>query len=105
MAASTLSGATIFLSYARLNREFANRLVDDLARRGITLWIDTSKLEPGNADWEQAIREAIRDSQALIFVASPDSRRSRYVKGELSIAEMYSRRIFPVWMAGDDLRE
>src|SRR5687767_11359767 len=95
MAPST-PRAQVFMSYARANRPIVEQLLADLTARGIRVWIDRSGLEPGTDDWEQAIRDAIRASWAVLFVASPDSRRSRYVKDELRIANMYKCKVFPV---------
>jgi hypothetical protein len=91
--ADTTAPAQVFMSYARANRPIVEKLYAALTARGIQVWIDRSGLEPGTDDWEQAIRDAIRASWAVLFVASPDSRRSRYVKDELRIANMYKCRI------------
>jgi hypothetical protein len=95
----------VFVSYASANRAIVDRLFHDLTARGINVWIDKSGLEPGTEDWEQALRDAIRNSWAVLFVASPTSRRSRYVKDELRIANMYQCRIYPVWVDGDELMD
>jgi WD40 repeat protein len=103
--ASATGRTQVFMSYARANRAIVERLLADLTAHGIRVWIDRSGLEPGTDDWEQAIRDAIRDSWAVLFVASPDARRSRYVKDELRIANMYKCRVFPVWVAGEEIMD
>ena len=63
-------------------------------------WVD-HKAVPDEED----MREAIRNASAVILVASAHTRRSRSVKQELHIAEMYQRAIYLFWMQGNDLRE
>ncbi|MEP7288798.1 MAG: TIR domain-containing protein [Chloroflexota bacterium] len=95
----------VFISYSRADQAFISRLIDDLQARGVRVWIDQSGLEPGTPDWEDALREAIRASRALLLIASPNSRKSRYVKDEIRIAEMYQRPVYPVWASGEQWME
>jgi WD40 repeat protein len=92
----------VFLCYARADHTFAARLIADMQAGGIACWTDVQGLKPGTADWEQVVRDAIRACQAVLLVASRDSRQSRYVKAELAVAEMYRRPIYPLWAAGDE---
>lgn len=92
----------LFLSYSTKDREFVDILREDLTANNINVWIDKEGLSVGTTNWEQAIRDAIRDAYAVILVATPNSFESRYVQGELEIAQMYSRKVFPVWAYGDD---
>lgn len=97
---STTQEPYVFVSYAHENVPFVQRLMYDLKMRGINAWVDKSGLVAGEPDWESALRVAISGAKAVILIASPDSRASRYVKDELRIAELYKRRIYPVWVAG-----
>ena len=92
----------IFVSYSRTDREFVAQLTEDLQAREINVWIDNQGLMPGTRNWEQALRDAIQGAQVILFIASPSSRRSEYVQGELAIAQMYKRPILPIWAMGDD---
>ena len=94
--------AHIFISYSRENLEIVNRLNTALLNAGLNVWFDQVGLKAGNPDWEQALRDAIESSQALIFMASPTARRSPYVRGELAIAKASQKIIYPVWVAGDE---
>jgi TIR domain len=93
---------TVFLSYARSDAEFATRLKDDLQVAGVIPWIDREGLQLGTADWEESVRQAIRDARAVVFIASPGARTSRYVRDELRIAEMYGRPMYPIWAEGKE---
>jgi cold shock CspA family protein len=93
------SAPRVFISYAREDKAFAEKLCRDLRQAGVKPWLDSVDLLPGQR-WEPAIREAIRDSSYFIAVLSSRSvGKKGYVQKEirqaLSIAEEYSEdRIF-----------
>ncbi len=95
-------GQHIFISYSRQDGEFVSQLIDDLKKADINVWLDTQRLQVGTADWQRAIRTAIRGAYALVLIVSPDSADSRYVQAELDIARMYECPVYPVWAAGKD---
>ncbi|GAB4550513.1 MAG: hypothetical protein OHK0023_16510 [Anaerolineae bacterium] len=95
----------LFISYSREDKEFTLKLIADLRERGVTIWVDEQGLHAGADDWEQAIRDAIRTSRGVVYVASSHARRSRFVKAELEIAEMYAAAVYPIWAEGADWRE
>ncbi len=90
----------VFLSYAHADEEFATRLKTDLGEQSITAWIDKEGIEVGTREWEETIRNAIRDACVVLIVASPAAQRSPYVKAELRLADMYQRPLYPIWAAG-----
>ncbi len=90
----------VFLCYARADNELVTHLKTDLLERRIQVWIDREGLQPGTLDWEEALRTAIRAAQAVLLIASPNARSSRYVRDELRIAELYQRPVYPLWIAG-----
>jgi Novel STAND NTPase 1/TIR domain/Trypsin-like peptidase domain len=90
----------VFLCYARADSELVTRLKTDLLSQGVHVWIDREGLQPGTLDWEEAVRTAIRSARAVLLIASPNARSSRYVRDELRIAEMYRRPVYPLWVAG-----
>lgn len=92
----------IFISFSQDDRAIAEKIVDALRRRDIPVWIDYSKLPPGTPDWEAEIREAIEKSFAVVVLASPQSRASKYVRGELILAESKGRQIYPFWIGGTE---
>ena len=69
----------VYVAYAQGDRGRVERLRGDLQRRGITIWVDQDDLPAGTPSWEQALREAIRGALAVLFIASPRTRSSRYV--------------------------
>ena len=94
--------APLFISYSRRNIDFVNKLRSDLAQRGIPYWIDKEGLSPGTPNWERAIRTAIQQCSAVLWVSSPAAYESEYVYSEIAIAEMYNRKIYPIWADGDN---
>ncbi|HVO42117.1 MAG TPA: TIR domain-containing protein, partial [Aggregatilineales bacterium] len=96
------AGSYLFISYSRANKDLVSRLIADLTAYGQQVWIDKRGLKAGTPNWEQALRSALQSSRAVLLVASPESRRSAYVQDELSIAQMYKRPIYPVWVTGED---
>jgi catechol 2,3-dioxygenase-like lactoylglutathione lyase family enzyme len=85
----------VFVSYARRDRAFVDRLAAALEGRGVELWIDREDLA-GGAAWEASISEAVRSSDAVIAVLSPSAAGSEYVPRELSLADKYDRPVVPV---------
>lgn len=92
----------LFISYSRRNDAAVDRLRRDLQEAGIEVWIDRAGLTPGTFSWEQALRDAIAQADAVLLCASPDSRRSAYVRDEVALAIQASKTIYPAWVAGDD---
>src|SRR6185437_14867874 len=69
----------VYVAYAQDGHAVVDQLRADLQRHGITTWIDDHDLPPGTPNWEQAIRDAIRAAAALLLIASPRTRTSRYI--------------------------
>ncbi len=90
----------IFVSYASADREFVARLIPDLQKADITVWIDQLNLKTGTPDWEQALRSAISQASAVLLIATPQSLKSQPVSAELAIASMYQIPVYPVWAEG-----
>lgn len=93
--------AHVFISYSRQDLDFVGRLARALQVKGINIWIDKLGLQAGTPDWEQTLRDAIGGARAVLLVASESSRRSRYVRDELAIAEMHGTPVYPIWAVGD----
>ncbi len=95
----------VFISYAHADREFVTRLRIDLQEQGIDVWVDKEGIQVGTTDWEESLRRAIQAAHAVLFIASPNARNSRFVKDELRIAEMFQLTIYPLWIAGNHWME
>jgi hypothetical protein len=72
-----------FISYAREDRETAQRLYQDLRASGATPWIDVEDIL-GGQEWKQEITRAIADSSHFIALLSINSvNKQGYVQKEL----------------------
>jgi cold shock CspA family protein len=83
----------VFISYAKEDKGFAEKLYSDLQQAGVKPWLDYMDLIPGQR-WEAAIKKAISDSSYFIAVLSSYSvGKKGYVQKEirhaLDIAEEY----------------
>lgn len=92
----------IFLSYSHIDMEIMQRLRDDLRAAGFTVWTDDVGLEPGTPSWQRAIEEAIQAARCIVVLLSPEAKQSRWVEIEVSTAEDFGLRVFPVLVRGDD---
>ncbi len=95
----------LFLCFAPKDLPLAERLRDGLHAQGMTGWVGHKTFQLGSAHEQEHLREVIRRALAVILVASPHTRRSRLVRQELYIAEMYQRPVYLFWMQGNQLVE
>src|SRR5579883_2094246 len=91
----------VFVSYSRQDSDVANAVVADLDARGIETWIDKNRLAPGTPNWEKTIRSAVQRSFAVLYLASPNSRDSEAVSGELQLAKHSKQLILPALISGE----
>jgi len=87
--------ADIFLSYSRQNSDFVTRLSDALAAHGKDVWLDLHTIADGEV-FPDAIRRAIEESEAFVFVISPASLSSAYCGHEVDHAASLGKRIVPL---------
>ena len=92
----------IFVSYSHANDAAVQRLQRDLEQAGAVIWIDHESLVPGMPDWEDAVRDGIAQASFVVYAASPDARKSPYVRDEINLARSRGRDVIPFWVAGDD---
>jgi hypothetical protein len=88
---------SFFLSYARLDQEFALRLADDLIAAGAQIWVDQYDIHPSQ-HWDRAVETAVRGCQGVIVVLSPRSVASPNVADEVAVAIEDGKTVIPVLM-------
>jgi TIR domain len=88
-------GRYIFVSYARLDKPFVDRLTSDLAKAGVPLWRDVDEIEPGT-NWPQQISTAVSRAVGLIYVSSRNSVLSPWIEKELQEMIAKSGQVFPI---------
>ncbi|MEM8930613.1 MAG: ClpXP protease specificity-enhancing factor SspB [Acidobacteriota bacterium] len=78
--------STVFISYARENAEIALKIYRDLRRRGISAWIDTEDLLPGQR-WAEIIEQQLRGcSHVLVLISNASVNKRGYVQKEVHLA-------------------
>jgi hypothetical protein len=73
----------VFISYAREDRDFAERLYMDLRKNEINAWLDSRCLKPGD-NWNKEIRRVIRNASYFLLLVSKHSINKRgFVQNEI----------------------
>ena len=85
----------VFISYARTDLAFVEQLAADLRKAGFEVWYDISGLS-GGSRWRVDIENALRSSQFVIVVLSPDSIKSEWVDREFLFASNLGLKITPL---------
>ena len=75
----------VFLSYARADREQAEKLADRLREAGLQVWDPEQELLPGS-DFTSNLKEALDTAEAVVVLVSPDAMESRSVSHEIEYA-------------------
>src|SRR5690554_1476014 len=71
----------IFISYSRVDEEFAHRLAADLDRVGAQVWLDVAAI-PAGVKWSTAVQQGLDTCNIMLVIISPDSMASRNVEDE-----------------------
>jgi len=102
-AGSGMMGAVgrpyVFVSYAREDIEYVQRLQDYLEEREIPVWFDLMT-EVGTR-WRKRLEQRLADAAAVVLVASPRAEASTWVENELYFANKHGIPIFPIIIEGD----
>src|SRR5215216_4639651 len=85
----------VFISYSRKDLSFVDQLASDLKNAGIDVWYDVSGIA-GGARWRSEIENALRNSQYVIVVLSPDSIVSQWVEREFLFSSNLKLKIIPL---------
>src|SRR5687767_9256618 len=76
----------IFISYARADRAYADRVKALLENAGYSVWLDTSNLDP-NQDFTAEIEYAIKDASHFVVCLTKDvQRKDSFVRREIAFA-------------------
>jgi hypothetical protein len=89
---------TVFLSYAQVDRGYAEALARALATSGTSIWYDR-EIAAG-ADWDSEIQNALRRASVVVLVLSRASLASQYVNYEIGSAISAGIPVIPV-LVGD----
>jgi nucleoside 2-deoxyribosyltransferase len=84
----------VFVSHRHRDSAWAKSLVKQLQARGFEVWLDESKLCPGDDSAEQ-IRQAVRDSDTVVSVIG-GHQPSPNVLVEMGMALAQGKRVLPI---------
>jgi hypothetical protein len=94
---STYIGAPfLFVSYARMDSERVYPVVEDLRRKGISVWIDR-QLQTGD-EWLDELEQRLCQCSGVLAFVSPAFAASRYCGREVRYADALPRQMFPVYL-------
>lgn len=84
-----------FISYSRINKEFALKLARELKAAGFPIWLDQLDI-PTGARWDDEIEKALRECGIFMVILTPASITSENTKDEIGYAIDHGKRILPV---------
>ncbi len=85
----------IFLSYSHKNKDFAEKVANDLEKVGHEVWWDITDIEGGDR-WAKEIQEGITQSEIFVIIVSPDAIISEWVEKEFIFASNKNMKIIPL---------
>jgi len=89
----------VFVSYSHKDKDYAHSLADELARRGIKVWID-DRIDYGS-QWPKVIERSLDGCEKFIVVLSENSRESKWVQNEIARADRKKKPIYPLLLNGE----
>src|SRR5215510_6551297 len=89
------ANGSVFISYSRRDKAFVKKLNATLDSAGVQAWVDWEGIELAS-DWMETISEAIQNSDALLFIVSPDSVKSKICARELELGLQYNKKLIPI---------
>jgi hypothetical protein len=84
-----------FISYSRVDGQFAQRLASDLRTANVDVWIDQAKLRPGHT-WPREVEAGLQECTFVVVVLSPDAVKSDNVMNEVAYAIDKKKIVLPV---------
>ena len=94
LPAPLLADFQVFTSSSEKDREWVERLIEDLNTMGYLVWW-YAKDAPG-LPFGNEIRSAIYHTKVFMIILSPDSMKSKHIEEEIRWAEIYDRPIVPL---------
>jgi hypothetical protein len=95
VASEDTSRAKVFISYSRVDVDFADQIVLALADRGFSPLIDRQEIDAAE-QWKDRLTALIFNCSYVVFVLSEASAKSTICQWEVELAESFGRRMVPV---------
>jgi hypothetical protein len=87
-------GPYLFISYARNDGDIVYPLIEDLLKRGVSMWFDRRIL--GGDDWVAELEARLISCTGVVALISPSFELSKYCPREVHFADALNRPIIPV---------
>jgi hypothetical protein len=84
-----------FISYSRINQQFAIKLACELKSAGFSVWMDQFDIPTGSR-WDEEIEKALHECEIFLLIMTPASIASENAKDEIGYAIDHGKRILPV---------
>ena len=85
----------VLISYSRKDSAIARKLIGEFTSLDLEVWVDWEDIPPA-VGWLEQIEQGIEESDAFIFLISPDSIISEVCKVEVEHARKNHKRIVPI---------
>lgn len=91
----------IFISYSRVDEDFARMVARSLSDLGADVWIDVEDI-PAGMKWSSAIEQGLKACEVMIVIISPEAMASTNVEDEWQYYLDKGKPVIPVlWRPGD----
>jgi formylglycine-generating enzyme required for sulfatase activity len=84
-----------FLSYSRVNKDFAIKLAKELKAEGLPVWLDQLDIPPGSR-WDVEVEKALVECDIFMVIITQASSTSENVLDEIGYAIDNGKRMLPV---------
>jgi len=92
---STNKQKITFISYSRVNKDFALKLARELKSEGFPIWLDLLDI-PAGARWDDEIEWALHECGIFMVILTTASIASENAKDEIGYAIDHGKRILPI---------
>jgi hypothetical protein len=94
----------VFISHAHKDAALARKVATVLRESGLDVWNEEYEIMPGE-NWAEKISEALKESEAMVVLLTPEALESSNVLWEIGYAlgkESYEKRLIPVIVGNPD---
>ena len=88
----------VYISHAHTDDSFVSKVEAGLEKVGLEVWNANREVLPGD-NWVDKIAQALKESEAMVVLVTPDALRSNWVRWEIEYAlgeRGYRKRLIPV---------
>jgi TIR domain len=96
--ASKLEFGDVFISYAREDRKYVEKLIAYLKSKDLSVWAD-NRIDYGE-QWWRTITANLRSCLAMVVVMTPEADKSKWVEREILLADDLNKPFFPLLLRG-----